>query len=71
MSEKGIGKVPGCSSIEIDFMVYEFVVTSRSDKGGFEEILAMLDDMKQEIEGSWISCRDRHGLTFWPLRTPF
>lgn len=52
MSRKGIGKVPGCSSIEIDNMVYEFVVMSRSDEGGMQEIFAMLDDMNTKLKAA-------------------
>ncbi|XP_020104755.1 pentatricopeptide repeat-containing protein At5g66520-like [Ananas comosus] len=49
ISQKGMAKVPGCSSIEIDNVVYEFVVADRSEKH-FEEIFRMLDDMKRELK---------------------
>ncbi|KAJ4974568.1 hypothetical protein NE237_007742 [Protea cynaroides] len=49
MNHKGIRKVPGCSSIEIDNMVYEFVV-SESREIEFEEVYDMLADMKKALK---------------------
>ncbi|KAG9439739.1 hypothetical protein H6P81_019904 [Aristolochia fimbriata] len=50
MSHKGIQKVPGCSSIEIDNKVYEFVVASRSEEDGFKEIYNMLDSINRTLK---------------------
>ncbi|XP_068655201.1 pentatricopeptide repeat-containing protein At3g62890-like [Aristolochia californica] len=50
MNSKGIQKVPGCSSIEIDHKVYEFVVASRSEEDGFKEIYNMLDNINRVLK---------------------
>nr|XP_010936370.3 pentatricopeptide repeat-containing protein At1g08070, chloroplastic [Elaeis guineensis] len=49
MSQRGIRKAPGCSSIEIDNVVYEFVVTTQFEKDGLNEIYTMLENMKREL----------------------
>ncbi|KAF5198786.1 Pentatricopeptide repeat-containing protein [Thalictrum thalictroides] len=49
MWERGIKKPPGCSSIELDGVVHEFVVgdTTHSQK---EDIYKMLDEMREKVE---------------------
>ena len=49
MDHRRIRKVPGCSSIEIDHMVYEFVVTNGM-KPGFEDIYELLADMNKKLK---------------------
>lgn len=49
MNYRGIRKVPGCSSIEIENVVYEFVVSTLMEKG-HEELYKMLVDMKKELK---------------------
>ncbi|XP_072978216.1 pentatricopeptide repeat-containing protein At1g08070, chloroplastic-like [Typha angustifolia] len=51
MSQRGIEKVPGCSSIEVDNVVYEFTVTDQFEKQ-FAEIYKMLDHMKRELRSA-------------------
>ncbi|KAI8543267.1 hypothetical protein RHMOL_Rhmol08G0203700 [Rhododendron molle] len=49
MNYRGIRKVPGCGSIEIENVVYEFVVSTLMEKG-YEELYKMLVDMKKELK---------------------
>ncbi|KAH0451092.1 hypothetical protein IEQ34_021784 [Dendrobium chrysotoxum] len=50
MSRRGIAKLPGCSSIEINNTVYEFVVTSQFDKDGMHDIYEMVTNMNWELK---------------------
>ncbi|CBI15169.3 hypothetical protein VitviT2T_026210 [Vitis vinifera] len=49
MDCRRVRKVPGCSSIEIDNVVYEFVV-SNYIKPGFEEVYKLLADMNKKLK---------------------
>ncbi|KAK9278086.1 hypothetical protein L1049_027644 [Liquidambar formosana] len=49
MDHRGIQKVPGCSSIEIENVVYEFVVSDTVEPG-FEEVYKLLADMNKELK---------------------
>lgn len=49
MNHRGIRKVPGCSSIEIENVVYEFVVSNLMEEG-YEELYKMLADVKKELK---------------------
>ncbi|XP_010258413.1 PREDICTED: pentatricopeptide repeat-containing protein At4g21065-like [Nelumbo nucifera] len=49
MNRKGIRKIPGCSSIEVDDAVYEFVVSNSLDVE-LGEVYNMLADMKNEMK---------------------
>ncbi|XP_031263387.1 pentatricopeptide repeat-containing protein At1g31430-like [Pistacia vera] len=51
MKDLGVRKVPGCSSIEINGIVYEFVVGDRSHME-MREIYSMLDRMTKTLLGS-------------------
>ncbi|XP_072981647.1 pentatricopeptide repeat-containing protein At4g21065-like [Typha angustifolia] len=48
MIEKGVRKVPGCSSTEVNNMIHEFVVGDRSHPQ-FEQIYAFLVEIDREI----------------------
>ncbi|WOK94431.1 hypothetical protein Cni_G03133 [Canna indica] len=58
MRKKGIKKDPGCSSIEIDNVVHEFVVTDRFQRDGLDEIFAMLAKMKRELKLAGYSIKE-------------
>ncbi|XP_038878567.1 pentatricopeptide repeat-containing protein At4g21065-like [Benincasa hispida] len=49
MSLRGIGKVPGCSSIEINNVVYEFAA-SNDRKPEFEAIYKQLDNLSEKLK---------------------
>ncbi|CAL5444942.1 unnamed protein product [Camellia sinensis] len=49
MNRIGIRKVPGCSSIEIENVVYEFVVSDLMEPR-YEELYKSLADMKMELK---------------------
>ncbi|XP_039137202.1 LOW QUALITY PROTEIN: pentatricopeptide repeat-containing protein At1g08070, chloroplastic-like [Dioscorea cayenensis subsp. rotundata] len=53
LNQRRIKKVPGCSSIEIDNVVYEFVAASRFEKETMDEIYKMLEEvgMKLKVAG--------------------
>lgn len=48
MDSRRIKKVPGCSSIEVNNVVYEFVVSSKMEKE-HSEIYNLLDDMNKRL----------------------
>ncbi|CAM8888332.1 unnamed protein product [Rhodiola kirilowii] len=48
MDSRGIKKVPGCSSIEVNNVVYEFVVSGKLEKE-HTEIYKLLDDMNKRL----------------------
>ncbi|CAM8896869.1 unnamed protein product [Rhodiola kirilowii] len=48
MDSRGIKKVPGCSSIEVNNVVYEFVVSGKLEKE-HTEIYKLLDDMNRRL----------------------
>uniref|UniRef100_A0A7N0TZW4 DYW domain-containing protein n=1 Tax=Kalanchoe fedtschenkoi TaxID=63787 RepID=A0A7N0TZW4_KALFE len=48
MDSRGIKKLPGCSSIEVNNAVYEFVVSGKSEKVQ-EEIYNLLDEMNMRL----------------------
>ncbi|XP_009104399.1 pentatricopeptide repeat-containing protein At3g62890 [Brassica rapa] len=48
MEVKGIKKVPGCSSVEVDGVIHEFVVGDESQEES-ESIYAMLDEVMQRL----------------------
>ncbi|XP_074576060.1 pentatricopeptide repeat-containing protein At2g02980, chloroplastic-like [Curcuma longa] len=50
MRQRGIKKDPGCSSIEIDGVVHEFLVTDGFQRDGLGDIFAMLVKMKRELK---------------------
>ncbi|KAA8542505.1 hypothetical protein F0562_023657 [Nyssa sinensis] len=50
MNRTGIHKVPGCSSIEIGSVVYEFVVSDITEPGGYEEVYKLLAVIKRQLE---------------------
>ncbi|CAN8269745.1 unnamed protein product [Cochlearia groenlandica] len=55
MEVKGIKKVPGCSSIEVDGVIHEFVAGDDSKEEG-ERIYAMLDEIMQALrEAGYVS----------------
>ncbi|KAJ4884843.1 Pentatricopeptide repeat-containing protein [Raphanus sativus] len=56
MEVKGIKKVPGCSSVELDGVIYEFVVGDESQEES-EGIYAMLDEVMQRLreEAGYVS----------------
>ncbi|PSR89198.1 Pentatricopeptide repeat-containing protein [Actinidia chinensis var. chinensis] len=49
MNRGGIRKVPGCSSIEIENAVYEFVVSNLMGPG-YEELYKLLANVKRELK---------------------
>ena len=49
MLERGVRKTPGCSSIEVDNIVHEFVVGDSSHPQ-FEQINLFLDEIAKELE---------------------
>lgn len=53
---KGIKKVPGCSSVEVDGVIHEFVVGDESQEER-EGIYAMLDEVMQRLseEAGYVS----------------
>ncbi|KAL0866068.1 hypothetical protein Bca101_045186 [Brassica carinata] len=53
---KGIKKVPGCSSVEVDGVIHEFVVGDESQEES-ESIYAMLDEIMQKLreEAGYVS----------------
>ncbi|CAH8368503.1 unnamed protein product [Eruca vesicaria subsp. sativa] len=56
MEVKGIKKVPGCSSVEVDGVIHEFVVGDESQEER-ESIYAMLDEIMQRLreEAGYVS----------------
>ncbi|KAL6010169.1 hypothetical protein ACLOJK_000600, partial [Asimina triloba] len=48
MGQRGIRKVPGCSLIELDSKIYEFVAGDKSQEQ-YEEIHEMLEEMGREL----------------------
>ncbi|CAD5192032.1 unnamed protein product [Musa acuminata subsp. malaccensis] len=50
MGKKRMKKDPGCSLIEVDNRVHEFVVSDRFQRKGLEEIFTMLAAMKRELK---------------------
>ncbi|KAG2324586.1 hypothetical protein Bca52824_007314 [Brassica carinata] len=56
MEVKGIKKVPGCSSVEVDGVIHEFVVGDESQEES-ESIYAMLDEIMQKLreEAGYVS----------------
>ncbi|XP_010418560.1 PREDICTED: pentatricopeptide repeat-containing protein At3g62890 [Camelina sativa] len=55
MEVKGIKKVPGCSSVEVEGVIHEFVVGDESHKES-EKIYAMLDEIMQRLrEAGYVS----------------
>ncbi|CAN6477349.1 unnamed protein product [Victoria cruziana] len=49
MAERRINKVPGCSSIEVDDVIYEFTVGDKVDGVEWDEIHSMLGEMSREV----------------------
>lgn len=49
LKDKGMKKVPGCTSIEVDGIVHEFVVSDRAHAKS-EEIYRMLDEVDRLLE---------------------
>ncbi|ESQ43783.1 hypothetical protein EUTSA_v10006495mg [Eutrema salsugineum] len=55
MEVKGIKKVPGCSSVEVDGVIHEFVAGDESQDDS-EKIYAMLDEIMQRLrEAGYVS----------------
>ncbi|KAL1197857.1 Pentatricopeptide repeat-containing protein [Cardamine amara subsp. amara] len=55
MEVKGIKKVPGCSSVEVDGVIHEFVVGDESQQES-EKIYTMLDEIMQRLrEAGYVS----------------
>lgn len=50
MDHRRVRKVPGCSLIEIDHVVYEFVVTNNVIKPGFEDVYELLAYMNKKLK---------------------
>ncbi|KAK6935646.1 Pentatricopeptide repeat [Dillenia turbinata] len=49
MTERGVLKTPGCSSIEVDFVVHEFVVKDTSHPQ-YPQLVAFLDEIEKEFK---------------------
>ncbi|KAJ0982044.1 hypothetical protein J5N97_010299 [Dioscorea zingiberensis] len=49
MNQRRIKKVPGCSSIEFDNVVYEFVAANRFEKETMDEIYKVLEEVGREL----------------------
>ncbi|KAF3789901.1 Pentatricopeptide repeat-containing protein [Nymphaea thermarum] len=49
MAERRIKKVPGCSSIEVDDVIYEFTVGDEFDGVEWDKIYSMLGEMNREL----------------------